>query len=472
MLNDANLTDAVLAGAVITSDDMRLLVQCEIGRSGSPPEEHSRQSAKVPRGDVILQGDMAATADSRKPRHRNDTLVFRKLTEGGDQVGIDDQEWAAKTWEGSHVKYCFAPGLSSAARSAWHAAVEHVRAQVPCVTFEEVGVVEEGHQENPTLWQRIWRWLTCHFTTCSSATAGNCAALPSIFVQSEADAGCWSYVGQVSDYAGSFKGMSQPLNLGVGCETLGIAAHELGHALAMLHEQARDDRTKYISVHADNIVDGMMDQFVMEERAYTGTTYDLLSLMHYSASAFSRDGSVTIEPHNRALTQYIGQRMGFSQLDVEHIGDMYGCRGTVTPQVHNAELTQQLAEQARTARAPTTHDGCVCMENWYMRGQPQCSTSRNGWCCNPNDDPQGSWCAVQGACHGKAWDYCDPREAHASMAPVTSKGCTCSSTGQYSCANGGNGFCCNGDGDPNGPWCMTTVTCGGTNWDYCNPAAN
>merc|ERR1711972_980683 len=127
----------------------------------------------------------------------------------------------------------------------------------------------------------------------------------------------------------------------------GVATHELGHALAMLHEQSREDRTKYISVHADSIIDGMLNQFVMDEKAYTGTTYDLLSLMHYSASAFSKDGSVSIEPHNKALTQYIGQRMGFSQLDVEHIGDMYGCKHTVTPEIQNANFALQLADQAQ-----------------------------------------------------------------------------------------------------------------------------
>lgn len=472
VLNHANLTDALLAGVVVTSEDLRLYAQCEVGRLGSPPEEHWAAWPKLHKGDAILQGDMVATAESRRPKHWNETTIFRKLTEGGNQIGFDAEEWAAQTWEGGHVKYCFAPGLSSAARSAWQAGVEHVRAQVPCLTFEEIGVADDGHHERMSRWQSFWRWLTCQFTTCSSATSGNCAAFPSIYVQSEADTGCWSYVGQVSDYAGGFRGMSQPLNLGVGCETLGVAAHELGHALAMLHEQARDDRTQYISVHTDNIVDGMVDQFQMETRAYTGTTYDLLSLMHYSASAFSRDGSVTIEPHNRALTQYIGQRMGFSQLDIEHIGDMYGCKDTVTPQIRNAELIHQLAEQARVAHAPTTLDGCVCMENWSMSGQPQCSSSQNGWCCNPNNDPQGSWCAVQGTCQGRAWDYCEPRDTHEPVAPITSKGCTCSSTGQYSCATGANGFCCNGDSDPNGNWCMTAATCGGTNWDYCTPAAN
>jgi hypothetical protein len=471
MLSHANLSDAVLAGAIITAEDLRLLAQCEKGLFlFHAPEEHRQTLA----GDAIVQGDMAACAGSRRPKRRNgtqQTLQFRKLAEAADdQVGVDEEEWAAKTWDNGHVKYCFAPGLSGAARSSWNAAIEHVKAQVPCLTFEEVGVVGEESQESQTWLQKFWHWLTCQFTACSSATSGNCAALPSIFVQSEATDGCWSYVGQVSDYAWSFKGKSQPLNLGLGCETLGVAAHELGHALAMLHEQSRDDRTKYISVHEDSIIDGMLNQFTMEEKAYTGTTYDLLSLMHYSASAFSKDGSVTIEPHNKALTQYIGQRMGFSQLDVEHIGDMYGCKDTVTPEMQNADLAHQLAEQAQTAHAPTTHDGCMCKENWYMLGQPQCSSSQNGWCCNPNIDPQGSWCAVQGACHGKAWDYCDPREDHTALAPTTTKGCTCSSSGQYSCATNANGFCCNGDNDPIGPWCITSEACSGTNWDYCTPA--
>merc|ERR1712151_963678 len=72
----------------------------------------------------------------------------------------------------------------------------------------------------------------------------------------------------------------------------------------------------------------------------------------------------------------------------------------------------------------------------------------------------GSWCAVQGACHGKPWDYCSPRESHAPVAPSTTKGGTCRSSGQYACATGANGFCCNGDGDPNGPWCLTSASAG------------
>lgn len=60
-----------------------------------------------------------------------------------------------------------------------------------------------------------------------------------------AESGCWSYVGKI--------GGSQDLSLGRGCESIGTAAHELGHALGLFHTMSRHDRDQYITINSHNV---------------------------------------------------------------------------------------------------------------------------------------------------------------------------------------------------------------------------
>uniref|UniRef100_A0A0K0D8T1 Metalloendopeptidase n=1 Tax=Angiostrongylus cantonensis TaxID=6313 RepID=A0A0K0D8T1_ANGCA len=56
--------------------------------------------------------------------------------------------------------------------------------------------------------------------------------------------GCWSNIGRL--------GGVQSLSLGQGCESVGTAAHEIGHALGLFHTQTRHDRD--ITLHRQNIL--------------------------------------------------------------------------------------------------------------------------------------------------------------------------------------------------------------------------
>ena len=52
--------------------------------------------------------------------------------------------------------------------------------------------------------------------------------------------------------------------------------------------------------------------------------YDLQSLMHYGNTYFSKNGRDTI----RSITNpslKLGQRMGFSRLDIDEVNDLYDC---------------------------------------------------------------------------------------------------------------------------------------------------
>ena len=60
---------------------------------------------------------------------------------------------------------------------------------------------------------------------------------------------CWSYIG----YGGSSE---QEVSIDQGCESVGVVAHELLHALGFFHEQSRWDRNHYVEIMWENIEDG------------------------------------------------------------------------------------------------------------------------------------------------------------------------------------------------------------------------
>jgi len=135
--------------------------------------------------------------------------------------------------------------------------------------------------------------------------------------------GCYSYLGRVKTGA-------QPLSLGNGCVYTGTAVHEFMHALGYNHEHTRNDRDNTITVYYENIRSGYESQFDKRNADYYGTSYDILSIMHYGSTAFSKNGLPTIVAKDPSVgTLYSSYAKSYEEIltsaDVQGVKTRYNC---------------------------------------------------------------------------------------------------------------------------------------------------
>ena len=95
--------------------------------------------------------------------------------------------------------------------------------------------------------------------------------------------------------------------------------------LGYWHEQSRLDRSKYIVINWDNIQAGKKRNFHKCRSCTTqGHMYDVKSVMHYSKYAFSNGNGPTMRMKG-CIKCELGQRKGFSKLDIKGINALYRC---------------------------------------------------------------------------------------------------------------------------------------------------
>ncbi|KAK6725971.1 hypothetical protein RB195_004346 [Necator americanus] len=114
--------------------------------------------------------------------------------------------------------------------------------------------------------------------------------------------GCWSYVGKIQK-------PQQELSLGQGCDSVGTAAHEIGHALGFWHTQSRHDRDSFIRLDTENIKNDWLSQFTKQTTATNNNydiTYDYGSIMHYGYRAASHNKKQTMVPKDQLYSQTLG----------------------------------------------------------------------------------------------------------------------------------------------------------------------
>lgn len=146
-------------------------------------------------------------------------------------------------------------------------------------------------------------------------TGANASHFPN-FVRFRPADGCSSRVGK--------QGGGQEIRLGAGCTT-GNTIHEIGHAVGLWHEQSREDRNTFVTIHLANVDPDARHNF--NQQISDGDdigSYDFGSIMHYGPTAFSTNGNATIVPKVTLPPGVVmGQRRALSAGDIAAVQALY-----------------------------------------------------------------------------------------------------------------------------------------------------
>ncbi|MBI9018007.1 MAG: hypothetical protein JEZ07_12180 [Phycisphaerae bacterium] len=135
------------------------------------------------------------------------------------------------------------------------------------------------------------------------------------YIHVQDDDGNWSYVGMI--------GGKQEMGI-YNWNYKFIVAHEIGHAVGLMHEHSRPDRDDYVTILFENIIEDRESNFEIRSADIYGQ-YDFYSVMHYDNKAFSSNGLNTIEPlpAYSSMLNVMGQRTYLSDLDKSGMNDRY-----------------------------------------------------------------------------------------------------------------------------------------------------
>jgi hypothetical protein len=113
--------------------------------------------------------------------------------------------------------------------------------------------------------------------------------------------------------------------------TLGTSApestiiHELLHVAGLYHEQNREDRDNYITVHFNNIAPGNSSQYEIDPFSDPHGAYDFHSIMHYKTTeyAIANEVAFSLKPTYSNMENVVGSATGMSSGDIAAINFLY-----------------------------------------------------------------------------------------------------------------------------------------------------
>lgn len=173
------------------------------------------------------------------------------------------------------------------------------------------------------------------------------------------------------------QGQKQDVSIGRGCESKGIVIHELLHALGFYHEQSRRDRDKYITINWSNIQKNRESNFKKYSPGKATThneAYDKQSVMHYGNYAFAINRNVKTITSKSNRNEVLGQRNGFSTIDLKQLNKHYSCKTPVS-----------CVDKNRNCGPWASRGECKKNPRWM---QPNCCKS----CKNPPCNDYNRWC--------------------------------------------------------------------------------
>jgi choriolysin H len=376
--------EAKLEKAMDTGDDDAIAAQLEAAMK----EKEAGDDKRTPKDENDINVDAGIVSDIKEKKDENDEEsedtgdghgdimekiidLNEKVRAGGASVNkeSDIKETEEQRYEHSHNGHTPQGDLVAATRYRWTEKDSQGRPIVPYV------IATPGQRSAAHL--KAISDAIAHYKekTCIQFVPRNGQRDYVNFISA---GGCYSYVGRV--------GRKQDISLqdsNPGCNTMGIAVHEMMHALGYYHEQSRSDRDQYVTINLSNVRSGMEHNF--DKRTDTtdqGTTYDYASVMHYGAYAFAVNRNIkTITPKGNP-NQQLGQRNGLSTIDAKSLNDAY-CQGiTTTVTTTTTSTTPTTTTTTTTTPLPPNPSPVVPGPGGGPFSQLTCNRCKRAGLCN------------------------------------------------------------------------------------------